>query len=140
MVRAARYGIQAVVVHALVSALHGAAHARLNIPLSFAQNLFVVVVIAVAPLAAGVLLWRKHYLSGAIIFLCSMAGALIFGAYNHFVASSPDHVSHVAAAASGGWVIVFQATAVLLALVEAFGCMLGAWMMRLCLGGSRLMT
>jgi hypothetical protein len=140
MLKAARYAILVVVVHALVSALHGAAHARLNVPLSFAQNLFIVVVIVAAPLVAWLLLWKKHHLAGAIIFTCSMVGALIFGAYNHFVASSPDHVSHVAAVASGGWVIVFQVTAVLLALVEAFGCLLGVWMLRLYPGRSSLTT
>jgi hypothetical protein len=136
MVKAARYAIQVIVVHALVSALHGAAHARLDIPLSFAQNLFVVVVIMIAPLVAGALLWRKHYLSGAIIFFCSMAGALVFGVYNHFVASSPDHVSHVAVMASGGWVIVFQVTAALVAIIEAFGCLIGVRMLKLYAGRS----
>ena len=140
MVKAARYAIQVIVVHALVSALHGAAHAQLDVPLSFAQNLFVVVVIMIAPLVAGLLLWRKQHLSGTLIFVCSMAGALVFGVYNHFVASSPDHVSHVAVMASGGWVIVFQVTAALVAIIEAFGCLVGGWMLRLYLGGSRLIT
>ena len=69
-----------------------------------------------------------------------MAGALVFGVYNHFVASSPDHVSHVAVVASGGWVIVFQVTAALLVIIEAFGCLVGGWMLRLYLGRSRLIT
>ncbi|MGB7923390.1 MAG: hypothetical protein WCF57_09115 [Pyrinomonadaceae bacterium] len=136
MIKAARYAIWVVIVHALVSALHGAAHARLDVSLSQAQTLFVVVVITVAPLLAGLLLWRKQHIAGALLFLCSMVGALVFGVYNHFVASSPDHVAHVAAASSGGWVAVFQVTAALLAVVEAVGCVVGGWMLKL-YSGSR---
>jgi hypothetical protein len=134
MIKAAQYAIWVVVVHALVSALHGLAHEQLAVALSLSQKLYVLVVIVAAPLVAVLLLWRKRYLAGALLFLCSMAGALVFGVYNHFVASSPDHVAHVAAVASGVWVIVFQATAVLLALVEAFGCLVGVWMLKVYLG------
>ena len=140
MIKAAHYAIWLIIAHALVSALHGAAHQRLDVPLSPSQKLFVVVVIIVLPLVAGLLLWKKQHLSGALLLLGSMAGSLVFGVYNHFVASSPDHVSHVAIAATGGWVTVFQVTAALLAVVEAFGCLIGAWMLMLCLGRSRLTT
>ena len=138
MVRALRYAIWVIMVHALVSALHGAAHLRLNVPLSFAQNLYIVVVIVVSPVVAGLLLWKGRQLSGTLLFLCSMAGAFVFGVYNHFAVSSPDHVSQVGVMVSGMWVTVFQVTAVLLALVEAFGCAVGAWMLKLYLSTSRL--
>ncbi|HEX8649735.1 MAG TPA: hypothetical protein VF708_02765 [Pyrinomonadaceae bacterium] len=140
MIKAAQYAIGVVIIHLLVSALHGASHQRLNVPLSSAQNLFIIVVIFISPLAAALLLWKKQHASGALLLLGSMAGSLAFGVYNHFVASSPDHVSHVAAAASGVWVTVFQVTAALLAVVEAFGCLAGVWILRLCLGASRLTT
>ena len=140
MIKAAQYAIVVVIVHALVSLLHGAAHQRLNVPLSLSQNLYVVLVIFIAPLVAWALLWRKKYLLGALLLTASMAGALVFGVYNHFVASSPDHVSHVAAAATGGWVTVFQFTAVLLAVVEAVGCVFGIWLLKLSPGRSRLTT
>lgn len=126
-----------IIIHALVSALHGAAHEQLDVPLSTFQNLYVLLVIVIAPVVAWLLLWRKQFLAGAVLLLCSMAGSLFFGVYNHFVASSPDHVSHVAAAASGIWVVVFQVTAALLAVVEAFGCLVGVWLLRLSSGGSR---
>ncbi len=138
MIRAVRYATGVIIIHAMVSSLHGAAHVRLNVPLSFAQNLYIVVVIVISPVVAGLLLWKGRELSGALLFLCSMAGALVFGVYNHFAVSSPDHVSHVAVMASGEWVIVFQVTAVLLALVEAFGCLVGGWMLKLYLSRSRL--
>jgi hypothetical protein len=140
MIKAVRYAMGAVMVHLLVSALHGASHGRLNVPLSSAQNLFIIIVIFLSPLIAALLLWKKQHLSGALLLLGSMAGSLAFGVYNHFVASSPDHVSHVAAAASGMWVTVFQVTAALLAVVEASGCLAGVWILRLCPGASRLTT
>lgn len=138
MIRAVQYAVLVIVVHALVSALHGAAHLRLNVPLSFAQNLYIVVVVVIAPLVAGLLLWKGRHLSGTLLLIGSMAGAFVFGVYNHFAVSSPDHVSHVAAMSSGKWVTVFQVTAVLLALVEASGCVVGGWLLKLYSGTSKL--
>lgn len=138
MERAVQYAVWVVFVHALVSALHGAAHLRLNVPLSLSQNIYIVVVIGILPVVAGLLLLKRRHLSGTLLFLGSMAGAFVFGVYNHFAVSSPDHVSQVAVIASGKWVSVFQVTAVLLALVEAFGCLVAGWMVKLYLGISRL--
>lgn len=140
MTKAGPYAIALVIAHALVSMLHGAAHQRLSVPLSLSQNLYVILVIFIAPLVAALLLWRKRYLPGALLLTGSMAGALVFGVYNHFVMISPDHVSHVAAAAREAWVTVFQVTAVLLAIVEAVGCTVGVWILKLCLGAARLTT
>ena len=47
---------------------------------------------------------------------------LIFGVANHFLIVSADHVSHLPA---GQWVLPFQVTAVLLALTESVGCLVG---------------
>jgi hypothetical protein len=140
MTKAVSYAIALIIIHALVSMLHGAAHQRLNVPLSLSQQLYVVLIIFIAPLVAGLLLWRKQYLRGALLLFGSMTGALVFGVYNHFVTIGPDHVSHLRVAATGAWVTVFQVTAVLLAIVEAVGGLVGAWMMRLCLGASKLTT
>jgi hypothetical protein len=129
-VKVARYAILLILIHALVAALHGAAHVRLYVQLSLSQNIFVVVVITVLPLVAGLLIWKKRNLSGAGVLLCSMTGALFFGVYNHFVSSSPDHVSHVAVMSPAEWVIVFQVTALLLVLIEASGCLIGLWMLK----------
>jgi hypothetical protein len=47
-----------------------------------------------------------------------MSGALLFGLWRHFIAQGPDHVMHLQA---GPWRVPFQATAVLLAALEAAG-------------------
>ena len=47
-----------------------------------------------------------------------MAAAFAYGLYNHFIAAGADNVAQVA---SAGWALVFRATAVSLALLEAGG-------------------
>lgn len=78
-----------------------------------------------APLAAGLLLWKRMKTAGALLLAASMAGSLIFGVYNHFVALSPDHVSHVGLLPQKFWALIFQITAVLLVLIEATGIWAG---------------
>ena len=51
-----------------------------------------------------------------------MTGALLFGALNHFVWPGMDRVDMIDA---GMWRVPFQATAVLLAVTEAFGAIAG---------------
>lgn len=138
VMKATRYAIRVVIIHALVSLLHGAAHRRLNVPLSVAQNLYVVVVIFFAPLVAALLLSRKQQLSGALLLLGSMAGSLVFGVYNHYIVRSPDHVAHVGLAADATWATIFQVTAAALVGVEVFGCQVGTRLLRLYTGVSRL--
>lgn len=120
----AQYGTAAVVSHAMVVALHGLAHVKIPVPLSLPQNLFVSSVIVFAPIAAMILLWTPFQLAGSWLLLSSMAGALLFGLYHHFIAFSPDHISQVPFA---GWGIVFQITALLLLLTEGLGSAFGAW-------------
>jgi hypothetical protein len=105
-----------VVVHLLVTIIHGTAHTGANVPLSQAANLFVFVVILAGPLVGlAISWWTNQY--GAIVVALSMAASLIFGVVNHFVVDSPDHVSHIAAQWSG----VFTTTAVLLVITELLG-------------------
>jgi uncharacterized membrane protein len=125
-----RFTWATIIVHAGVSTLHGAAHQILGVKLTLSQSLFVIIVIAIAPLLAGVLLWKKASAAGAIILLLSMAGSLAFGVYHHFVAISPDHVAHVSALSHSSWVTVFQATAFLLAPVEAVGVVAGILLLK----------
>ena len=117
-----RLAIAVIVAHAAVSAVHGTAHHRLSIALTPAQALFVEVVILVAPVVAGLLLWRGVRRSGGALLMSSMFGALAFGVWNHFVAQSPDNVSDTP---TGTWGTIFQLTAILLALIEAWGCWVG---------------
>jgi len=87
-----------------------------------AQGMFVNVVILAAPLLAGLLIWRPAPRAGGWLLVAAMFGALIFGVWNHFVVPGPDNVSSVPANA---WGTVFQATAVLLAVTEVWGCWAG---------------
>ena len=125
MPNALRLAIATIIAHAVVGALHAAAHQILGVEVSSTQLIFIVTVITLAPLVAAVLLWKRVKTFGAMLMICSIAGSLVFGVYNHFMASSPDHVSHVARLPQKTWTIIFQITAALLALIEAFGIWAG---------------
>jgi hypothetical protein len=122
---AMRFAAATIIAHAAVGILHGAAHQKLDIQLSQAQLLFIIIIITAAPLAAAVLLWKRIVRVGAALLLSSMAGSLPFGVYNHFVALSPDHVSRVGGLPQTGWALTFQITAALLALTEFLGIYAG---------------
>lgn len=122
-----RLALVIVAAHLLVSILHGAAHSMLGVRLSTIQVWYVGLVITVAPLVAGLLLLLRRSLmeTAAALLVISMTGALLFGAYSHFVAVSPDHILHLPGAAREGWATVFRVTAVLLAITEALGVWAG---------------
>ena len=122
---AVRLALYAVVAHAAILALHSAAHEILGVKATPAQLVFIVAVIMIAPLLAGLLVWKKSGKAGGLLLACSMTGALLFGVYYHFIADTTDHVSHVALMSPAGWAVVFQATALLLALIEACGAWAG---------------
>ena len=105
-----------VVAHFAISTVHGAAHAAAHVPLSAAATLFVFSVILAGPLAGLALSWFSER-AGSWVIAGTMAGALMFGLVNHFVLSSPDHVSQVATA----WRPLFSVTAALLAVTELLG-------------------
>jgi len=111
-----------IVAHLAVNVFHGLAHQRLAIEISSAENVFVVLVILIAPLVAGVLLLLKTWRMGAWLLVVSMAGALVFGIYKHFMAPGPDHALGLP---YSGWALVFQITTVLLVVTEATGCWAG---------------
>jgi hypothetical protein len=119
-----RVGLAAVVVHALIAVAHGIAHAELGVALSAFQTGYVVVVIGVAPVVASVLLWTRLARPGWLLLAVAMAAALVFGIYWHYVAVSPDHVSHLP---EGGLQGLFRLTALLLVFAEAFGTAVGFW-------------
>src|SRR5262249_54940480 len=99
-----------------ISVVQETAHAKANVPLSAAANVFVFAVIVTGPLIGLGLMWPAER-SGAWLIALTMAGALVFGFVNHFVFASPDHVAHVEAR----WRPRFTITAVRLALTEALG-------------------
>ena len=117
----------AVLAHLAVSILHGQAHTRLGVGLSNWQQLFVFTVILLAPLAALVLSFTRYDGAGLWLLLVSMLGSLIFGACYHYLIISPDHVSHLPLGDARG---LFQTTALLLVLTEAFGVAVAAQALR----------
>jgi hypothetical protein len=112
----------AVLAHLLVSLVHGYAHSKLEVGLSVWQNWYVLIVITVAPLVALSLIWTRYRRVGFLLLIASMAGSLTFGAYYHYVAISPDHVSHLPPGDAQG---LFSVTAVLLLVTELFGLLVG---------------
>lgn len=115
----------AVVSHGVVVWFHGAAHRELGVGLATTwERVFVDVVIMAAPVAALILVWTPLVRWGYLVLALSMFGALLFGVYHHYMAVSPDHVSHLPA---GDAQTMFKATAALLVVTEAFGTAVGAW-------------
>lgn len=115
-------GIGVVLAHFVVVLLHGSAHTRLKVDLAVWQNVFVFIVIVVAPLFAGIVLWTRYSRFGFALLAAAMSGALVFGAYFHYLAISPDHVSHLPPGEAQG---TFRLTALLLAITEAIGLTIG---------------
>ncbi|MEH2163137.1 MAG: hypothetical protein V7K38_19445 [Nostoc sp.] len=118
----AQYGTVIVVLHAIANGLHGLAHIEIPVALSVLQSSFVAIVTFLIPIIAAVLLWTQFYRLGSWLLLGSMAGSLLFAIYNHLLVISPDHVSQVAFA---GWGMLFQVTAILILIVNGFGCWVG---------------
>src|SRR5262249_61039990 len=86
---AAALGTAIVIVYLLTIFTHGAAHARLAIKISAAQNYFVWRVMVISPLLAMTLLWTSRQRIGLYLLALSMAAALPFDLYFHFVAPGP---------------------------------------------------
>jgi hypothetical protein len=105
-----------VLVHFVITILHGMAHAKATVALSPFANIFVLAVIVAGPWIGLGLALRAQRVGAGVIAL-TMAAALIFGGINHFVLASPDHVAQVALP----WRPLFTTTAVLLMLTEALG-------------------
>ncbi len=113
-----------VLVHLVISYLHGDAHEQLGVGLAAWQWAYVYVVTLAAPLLAMVLYWTRWSAAGAMLLGVSMVGSFAFGVYHHFVAVSPDHVSHLPPGDAQG---MFIATAWLLAISEAVIAAFGFW-------------
>ena len=113
--------IAIVVLHLAISIPHGMAHADLRIQMALWQNVYIWVVITLLPFVAAVLIWKRPH-TGFLLLLCSMAGSFLFGFFYHFIAAGPDNVTSHAGHASAG---TFLWTAVLLALIEAAGFVIG---------------
>ena len=119
-----RTAIAIIGLHAMVVVAHSAAHMNLSILMNGWQNAYILLVIVLLPLIAAYLIWKRARHGYLILFL-SMLGALLFGAYYHFVLAGADNVSTVAHHAMRSWAQVFQVSALLLALVEFAGVVAG---------------
>jgi hypothetical protein len=113
-----------VAIHFVVVVLHSNAHTKLAVNASPAQLAFIIPVIVVAPVVAGIML-LKFERAGTILLTVSMLGSLLFGVYYHFIADTIDHVAHVAFLQPVFWSQMFQLTSALLALSEMLGAGLG---------------
>ncbi|SRR5712692_2241694 len=116
----ARFIVSVVVLHSVISGLHGLIHQALVIGLSLAQLNYVLWVTIVAPAVGVVLFWRGFRTPGAILILASMIGALVFGIYYHVWATGPDKI--LTLPQDGALPSLFQGTAVVLLILEALGC------------------
>ena len=113
--------------HFLTVVLHSVAHEVLQVKATPAQLAFIVPVIIVAPVVAGIVP-PKFERTGAWLLLASMAGSFLFGVYYHFVADTIDHVAHVARLQPAFWSAMFRLTAYLLAVSELVGAVV-AWVL-----------
>jgi len=104
----------AVLIHFAITIIHGIVHARAHVPLSAAASAFVVVVILAGPWV-GLGLIGVVRRAGLWLIVLTMSAAFVFGLVNHFMLSSPDHITHVTLE----WRTLFAASAVMLALTEA---------------------
>ena len=109
-----------VVLHSLISGLHGLIHQALVIGLSTARFNYVLWVTVVALVVGVVLFWRGVRNQGAILVLTSMIGALVFGIYFHVWAAGPDNI--LTLPQDGALPIFFQGTELALLVLEAFAC------------------
>ena len=83
-----------VIGHLAISFIHGTAHARANISMSPAANLFVFGVILAGPLIGLALALRSRRV-GAWVIGITLAASLVFGVVNHFVLAGADHGPHL---------------------------------------------
>jgi hypothetical protein len=120
------YAVAIIFTHLALSIAHGMAHSRLAIALTIAQRSFVGAVIVAAPLVAAYFIWKRRLRLGGALLAISMAAALAFGAYYHFIAPGPDNVNQADTTKPANWRNLFEDTAMDLALIEALGTVAGA--------------
>ena len=120
-----------IAVHFVIVVLHSIAHEVLPVKATPAQLAFIVPVIILAPIVAGLII-PKWIRAGTVLLTASMIGSFVFGLYYHFIADTIDHVAHVAQMRPPFWSQMFQVTAYLLAISELIGAVLGAvWLINL---------
>lgn len=119
-------GLGLILAHLVISTIHGRAHQGSMVELNTFGYAYVIVVITVAPLVAGGLLFSRAAKAGALLLTLSMLGSLFFGVWYHFLSATNDNVAVV----HGPWSFTFRWTAVALALIEFVGVVLGVFAFR----------
>ena len=115
-----------VIIHLAASLWHGSAHTQLAIALPPDKNAFVYVVILIAPIVAAGLVWTRYISIGLWVFFLSMLGALLFGAYHHYVLVSPDNIAHLPSGSLESHA-QFIASAAVIALLELASALVAAF-------------
>jgi hypothetical protein len=113
-----------VVIHTFINVGHAVAHQGLGIQMADWQNAFILIVVGLTPISAAILLWTTYARLGVLLLAFSMAGALAFGTYYHFIAISADHVAHLP---DGDLQGLFRTTAVSLQISQLLGVVVAAW-------------
>ena len=109
-----RVAILLVVLHLLITTPHSLAHTNLHIAMEAWQNIYIFLVILIAPIVAALLIWKRKP-SGFVVLALSMIGSFVFGVYYHFVATGADNVFTLLVSS---WTLTFQLSAWLLAITE----------------------
>ena len=115
-----------VLIHLVVSTIHGRAHQAAMVTLTTFGYVYVIVVITLTPLVAAAFLFTRKKNIGALLLAVSMLGSFIFGFWYHFLSQTNDNVTQV----HGSWHSTFLWTAITLAVIELAGTVVGFRMFR----------
>src|ERR1044071_392724 len=116
-----RLAVLVIILHIIVTIPHSIAHTNLHIAMDTWQNIYIFVVILIAPIVAAVFIWIRPR-SGFALLTISMIGSFVFSVYYHFIATGSDNVFTLPASS---WTLTFQLTAWLLAITELGGVVIG---------------
>ena len=119
-------GLALVIIHLVISTMHGTAHQSAAVTLNTFGYVYVLVVITLAPLVSAALLFTRLKKIGALLLGLSMFGSFIFGFWYHFLSHTNDSVTEVL----GPWHSTFLWTAIALAVIELAGTLLGLHLYR----------
>lgn len=125
-VRVKFFSVGLILLHLGISTVHGLAHQGVLVALTKFGQAYVIVVITVAPLVAGGLLLSRAARAGAMLLALSMLGSFVFGFWYHFLSATNDNIVEV----HGPWRATFLWTAIVLAVIEFAGVLLGVFAFR----------
>lgn len=116
-----------VIIHHGVALAHDNAHNQIEVLLTPSQSLFVYTFILLLPIAAVILVWTRFAAISPVLLAVSMAGALIFGVYHHYILISPDNIAHLPVGTEQQH-SQFVSTAHLLSILQLLGAVLAAYL------------